>query len=213
MAIVSGLEVGGDQSNPLALQVFVDYISGMLGSVKEQEFISRITRLIVAGNLLCAPQQNNETAILKYQTKKQINEIHDRMAAPIRDLDLFLSQIAAYIPVDIMPGDSDPSSYVLPQNPLNSCLLPLASKFNSCNTVSNPYESEVGGRILLGTSGQPINNIASYTNTEATGAGRLDLMEKTLRWRHIAPSAPDTLAVYPYKVCFPVASFYSPYSG
>ena len=27
----------------------------------------------------------------------------------------------------------------------------------------------------------------------------LDLMEATVRWQHVAPSAPDTLACYPYK--------------
>lgn len=27
---------------------------------------------------------------------------------------------------------------------------------------------------------------------------RLDLMENTLRWRHLAPTAPDTLTCYPY---------------
>merc|ERR1712216_204447 len=31
------------------------------------------------------------------------------------------------------------------------------------------------------------------------GAESLDLMASSLRWQHVAPSAPDTLACYPYK--------------
>ncbi|KIY96545.1 DNA polymerase delta subunit 2 [Monoraphidium neglectum] len=36
--------------------------------------------------------------------------------------------------------------------------------------------------------------MAKYT----TGADRLDLMETTLRGRHLAPTAPDTLTCYPF---------------
>ena len=37
------------------------------------------------------------------------------------------------------------------------------------------------------------------TNLGARGAESLDLMASSLRWQHVAPSAPDTLACYPYK--------------
>lgn len=41
----------------------------------------------------------------------------------------------------------------------------------------------------LGTSGQNVEDLYRYTDTEA----RTEIMEATLRWGHIAPSAPDTL--------------------
>jgi DNA polymerase delta subunit 2 len=34
---------------------------------------------------------------------------------------------------------------------------------------------------------------------DATGPLPVDLLEATLRWQHVAPSAPDTLACYPHK--------------
>jgi DNA polymerase delta subunit 2 len=32
----------------------------------------------------------------------------------------------------------------------------------------------------------------------AAEPGRLDLLSKTLTWRHLAPTAPDTLTCYPF---------------
>jgi DNA polymerase delta subunit 2 len=42
---------------------------------------------------------------------------------------------------------------------------------------------------FLGTSGQTIDDIYKYIEIE----DRLILAERTLHWRHMAPTAPDTL--------------------
>ena len=42
---------------------------------------------------------------------------------------------------------------------------------------------------LLGHSGQPVNNIRSYSKL----TGSVDIMKKCLTWCHMAPTAPDTL--------------------
>ena len=39
-------------------------------------------------------------------------------------LDSVLSSVLGSVPVDLMPGASDPSNCVLPQQPLHPCLLP-----------------------------------------------------------------------------------------
>ena len=44
---------------------------------------------------------------------------------------------------------------------------------------------------FLGSSGQPINDIYKYSKME----DRLDMLEKTLVWGHMAPTAPDTLGI------------------
>lgn len=51
-------------------------------------------------------------------------------------------------------------------------------------------------RTILATSGQPLNDMCKYVPTVATT--RLDLAEATLKWRHIAPTAPDTLWCHPF---------------
>lgn len=53
---------------------------------------------------------------------------------------------------------------------------------------------------FLGTSGQNISDIIKYTQFNSDDQ-ILDIMEETLNWRHIAPTAPDTLGnVFSYSV-------------
>ena len=42
----------------LPLQLFSDYITGQLGGTEEQETVSRIARVIVAGNLVAAEEED-----------------------------------------------------------------------------------------------------------------------------------------------------------
>ena len=37
-------------------------------------------------------------------------------------------QLLPSIPVDVMPGETDPANYLMPQQPLNRCLLPVAAR-------------------------------------------------------------------------------------
>jgi DNA polymerase delta subunit 2 len=51
-------------------------------------------------------------------------------------------------------------------------------------------------RTILATSGQPLNDMCKYVPTVAST--RLNLAEATLKWRHMAPTAPDTLWCHPF---------------
>lgn len=42
---------------------------------------------------------------------------------------------------------------------------------------------------FLGTSGQNIDDLGKYSDAK----DKLEFMERTLRWRHLAPTAPNTL--------------------
>lgn len=44
---------------------------------------------------------------------------------------------------------------------------------------------------FLVTSGQPQDDIARYSRME----DRLEILERTLEWGHLAPTAPDTLGL------------------
>lgn len=57
-------------------------------------------------------------------------------------------------------------------------------------------DGAVTTRRLLINSGQPLNDMFKYVATPP--ATRLSLVEATLHWRHIAPTAPDTLWCHPY---------------
>uniref|UniRef100_A0A667WAN6 DNA polymerase delta subunit 2 n=1 Tax=Myripristis murdjan TaxID=586833 RepID=A0A667WAN6_9TELE len=47
---------------------------------------------------------------------------------------------------------------------------------------------------FLGTSGQNVSDIQKYSSVDS----HLDILENTLRLRHLAPTAPDTLGCYPF---------------
>lgn len=91
--------------------------------------------------------------------------------------------------VDIMPGEYDPSNHILPQQPMHYCMFPQSTKHQTFQGVTNPYQCSIADRIILGTSGQPISDIKTLTDIE----NNLEILESTLTWGHLAPTAPDTL--------------------
>lgn len=107
-----------------------------------------------------------------------------------------------------MPGERDPSNFTLPQQPLNKCLVPRASKLPTLATVPNPHRFQIGDVqyvlppllicshddfSFLGNSGQPIDNVVRYVDTPS----RMDVVKSTIEWRNVCPLAPDTLGSFP----------------
>ncbi|KHN07429.1 DNA polymerase delta small subunit [Glycine soja] len=187
VVLVSGLSVGSSSSNPLQFQLLIDHITGHLGDEKEQSIASQIVRVVFAGNLVEIPRR-----LLNGQNlaSKDLS----RMAEPIKELDILLSQIAAGLPLDIMPGPSDPANFSLPQQSLHRCLFPGSSAYNTFRSCTNPHCFEVDNVRFLGTSGQNVDDLEKYSEAK----DKLEFMERTLRWRHLAPTAPNTLGCYPY---------------
>ena len=185
VALVSGLQLGAPGVDPLAATLLVAWLAGALGGRGEATLASGVVRVVVAGDLLCAlpPVSGHLDA-----------KAASRHAGPLRDADALLTQLAAAAPVDLMPGRNDPSNAALPQQPLHACLLPQASRYATLARVSNPHEFELGGVRVLGTSGQNVDDLYRCTSVE----DRLQLLAATLQWGHLAPSAPDTLACYPF---------------
>lgn len=107
-------------------------------------------------------------------------------------LDCKISRLAQSIEVDVMSGDDDPTNVSWPQAPILKGLLPQSSRFSSFRTVSNPMIAEYGGIKIIGTSGKNIDDIFKSSSCK----NRLRLMEMTLNYRHIAPTAPDTLGKF-----------------
>ena len=201
--LCSGLRVGDDAaSSALNLELMCDYVTGNLGGANEQGVAASIARVVICGGAL--PEVDVPAQSLDGRAQAAV-------ARPLRQLDVLLTTLAASVPVDLMPGDGDPTNQALPQQPLHPCLFPEAKRFSPHTFASctNPHDFTIGGVDFLGTAGQNVSNLAAYTNVVKGvkgGAGgdddageALDLMEATVRWQHVAPSAPDTLACYPYK--------------
>ncbi len=63
-------------------------------------------------------------------------------------------------------------------------------------STTNPAAFELDGHRFLATAGQPLDDIYKYLPSSFT---RLQMMEAMLRWRLVAPTAPDTLPCYPFQ--------------
>ena len=102
------------------------------------------------------------------------------------------------ITVHLIPGENDYTNCALPQQPIHGSFLEQLWKSKRLNLCTNPCRLKLplqkGKYFLnvLGHSGQPIHDLLSYTIGK-TFENPLILAELSLQWRHMAPTAPDTL--------------------
>ncbi|NXN40369.1 DPOD2 polymerase, partial [Rhinoptilus africanus] len=190
--LVSGLGLGsGSGESLLSTQLLVDVVTGQLGAEGQQSCAAQISRVILAGNLLSQNAQSRDTINkAKYLTKKT----QAASVEAVKMLDEILMQLCTSVPVDVMPGEFDPTNYTLPQQPLHRCMLPLASAYSTLRLVTNPYQADLDGIRVLGTSGQNVSDIFKYSSMD----DYLEILEWTLLAGHISPTAPDTLGCYPF---------------
>ena len=193
--LASGLDVcDGTSGEGFALRMLVDFVHGNLGSAEDRETAKRIVRVVLAGNCIAAPHgcvgRESKATAQKYQLE---------IARNSKQFDLYLAQMLSSCPVDIMPGESDPVNYMLPQQPLHPCLIPHSARFSSLGLHTNPYEIKIENRILMGHSGKPVMDISLQTNHNLNETEEhLQILGDTLQWAHLAPSTPDTTPCYPF---------------
>ncbi|KAJ1821412.1 DNA polymerase delta small subunit Cdc1 [Coemansia sp. RSA 2599] len=188
VALVSGLGMTAERPMTLALQLLAETLCGGLGGGSSmQPLAARIAQVVLAGDTMQlseAPLGHAEDA-----------RANDRTAAAklAAQVDVFLADIAANVPVAIMPGAGDPADSSLPQQPLPRSLLAQCSRYSGFSSLTNPALLQLDGVHLLGTSGQNVDDLRRYSS-ESPGR----LAAASLGWRHIAPTAPDTLWCYPF---------------
>lgn len=198
IAMVSGLEISkmDDSGHSAAIEMLFNYLSGFLGDGACDGIASKICRVLFVGNVLCEELPNEDSNTFydtKFKKKEQakIASLDGRL----KELDLWMSQLAASVAVDVMPGAHDPSDELLPQQPFHRCLFPMASSFSTFHRVTNPYRLKVDGRSLLGSAGQNFVDMLKHSQMSM-----IETMELSLRSRIIAPTAPDTLSCFPFRV-------------
>ncbi|KAG0357679.1 hypothetical protein BGZ54_000231 [Gamsiella multidivaricata] len=190
VALISGLRIGGDSFKPLEMDLLAEYLTGEIGGLEEQAEGANLVRVIIAGNSIVTPEIVEDDT----KTKKYGYDRSTFVAESTAILDRFLQDVCSSVHVDIMPGDRDPSSISMPQQPIHPALLQSAREYSTFQSVTNPYWSSVDNVTMLGTSGQTIDDIYKYIKSE----DRLEMAKKTLSWGHVAPTTPDTLWCYPF---------------
>ncbi|KAF2763886.1 hypothetical protein EJ03DRAFT_346565 [Teratosphaeria nubilosa] len=213
VAILSGLSISGDEGDTLPLDLLLEYLLGESGTPADQASAAQITRLILAGNSLshASPIPSREDIAtakksLPGATRKYGYDAAAYNAAPTDRLDTWLATLLPTLPITLLPGEHDPTSTALPQQPIHAAMFPHSRAYmnppSSSNhptpwfsPTTNPTAFSLSGWSFLGTAGQPVNDIAKYLPSDH----RLEMIEAMLRWRLIAPTAPDTLWCYPFQ--------------
>ncbi|KAJ2846311.1 DNA polymerase delta small subunit Cdc1, partial [Coemansia erecta] len=188
VALVSGLQMTTERPITLALQLLAETLCGELGALGTmQPLAAKIAQVVLVGDTMQLPP-----APLGHAEDMRVN---DRTVAAklAKQVDGFLADIAANVPVAIMPGAADPADTSLPQQPLPRSLLPQCSQYSGFSSLTNPALLQLDGLYLLGSSGQNIDDLRRYSSEPASR-----LAAASLGWRHIAPTAPDTLWCYPF---------------
>ena len=206
VVLVSGLDIG--ESDQLKVQLLMDFLTGNAGSEEDTKLCSSIVRVIVAGGTICLRESFRDAIKTENSSvPSNGNDTRESLKLKLREVDVVLSELASSIPIDIMPGEGEPTNHNLPQQPFHTMLLPGISQFllgddsedNDSATIdtvrlsTNPHCFSEHGVSFIGTSGQNINDVYRYSSLE----DRLDILTHTLLWGCIAPTAPDTLPCYP----------------
>ncbi|GAB7345340.1 hypothetical protein MBLNU457_3692t1 [Dothideomycetes sp. NU457] len=210
VALLSGLGFNGDSTDLMTLDLLVEFLLGESTSPSEQEQAARISRVVIAGNGLSHgnPIPARDEATARHNQNSGIRKYgYDSGAynsAPSDRLDAFFAALLPSLPITFVPGDSDPTHVALPQQPVHPALFPSSRTYMSdpddltpgwFHSTTNPAQIDIDGNRYQITGGQPVDDIYKYVEGEA----RLDMMEAMMRWRLMAPTAPDTLWCYPFQ--------------
>ncbi len=173
-------------------EMLAEFLCGQMGAPRSTGLSASVARLVILGNAVGLADGAARGAVKHHhQALTAIEEAN--LLAPVIRLDAYLARLCGALPVDLLPGPLDPAAQCLPQQPLSPVLFPSASRWASFNCVTNPSRSIVGpGVELVCSGGQPVENLQHYSLLSP-----LDAACSLLRWRHLCPTAPDTLACYP----------------
>lgn len=179
VAVVCGLALAEDIHEGMRYNLLLEYL-----------LTTPVAALVIAGNSLAEPDaQLVGSRVLRPSCD----------AKAFAQFDLLVQALCRALPVYVLPGPTDPAPTAFPQLPIHAALFARGRALiagNLLHTTTNPQLLDFGGVRVLVTAGQPIADLARYDYADKLND--LDLIEKTLQFGHIAPTAPDTLWTYPY---------------
>ncbi|XP_012260325.2 DNA polymerase delta subunit 2 [Athalia rosae] len=192
--LLSGLDLT-NKAESMSMVLLTEWINGMIGDPAIQKEEASIVRVIIAGNSIRGSGEIYTINSLLSE-KAEDEEAARETALAAQRFDTFLKRIVECCCVTLMPGEFDPTSHMIPQQPLHPCMIPESTRFKSLQGATNPWIGSLGSRIVAGSSGQPIDDIMKVSGVAEISP--LAWLEKTLSWRHYTPTSPDTLPSYPY---------------
>ncbi|KAF2876517.1 DNA polymerase alpha/epsilon subunit B-domain-containing protein [Massariosphaeria phaeospora] len=209
LAIVSGLEITGTPTNNVSFDLLLEYLNGEATGPPDQSKASNISRLVIAGDSLArsSPILSREDFLAQKEgTENDGFDPSEYRAMAAQRLDAFLAELLPTMPITLLPGSSDPANVALPQQPLHPTLFTQSRQYanppaesnessEGLDSVTNPWEGDIEGWRVLGTGGQTVEDLLKYVDSVKP----IEVMEMMMRWRCVAPTAPDTLWCYPFQ--------------
>lgn len=177
LALVSGLAIGSAVGDSRSRDRLIHFLSGRCVE-RHLNYLSLAVKHLV----LCGGTFPDE-GVLRSQT------------GVLQDIDLLLTRLSNALPTDLMPGRGEPTNLTLPQMPLHTGLLVQSSRCAHFRSVGNPYAFNLGDLIVMGHSGQPVEDILRCSMLSTP----LDALTMSLEALHLAPTAPDTLETRPIR--------------
>ena len=147
---------------------------------------------MITGNSTPQPKNIEKVSRNSYRAEKINKEVYTKLSSSLDYFNNVLSTLLTCCKVILMPGLHDVGSVLLPQKPLNKCLF---DNTEGLELVTNPCTFQLDGKIMLGISGMSIIDIMDHSNKNDP----IEIMKEQLEWRHICPTAPNTLRTYPFE--------------
>ncbi|KAL1742800.1 DNA polymerase alpha/epsilon subunit B-domain-containing protein [Schizophyllum fasciatum] len=199
IAVVSGLNVGAPSAADAQSQLLVEYLTGEAGGPEDAVSASQISRFLIAGDSLSTVVVTEEVTDER-KARRFGYDATTFSPHPTLSLSAMLLDIGRCMPIHLLPGAADPSGAIMPQQPLPRRMFGMVSKLSTFVCETNPTFIDLAAgprkRQLLVHSGQPLDDMFKYLPSPP--ARRIGIAEATLRWRHMAPTAPDTLWCHPF---------------
>ncbi|KAI8924657.1 DNA polymerase alpha/epsilon subunit B-domain-containing protein [Entophlyctis helioformis] len=206
IALLSGLEIGSTDSFDIRYMMLVDYLTGESGSEEDMQTAQGICRVVLCGDTLAKmkPMHDARNPKITGSTSTNTGGIGGQAIAfdgsAVDAADALLLSLAASMPVDVVPGPSDPTTAFLPQQPIHSSIFQRACRVSSLSMLTNPTTFAVEDTSFVVDSGQPLEDMHRMTSS----ARGIDLASHVLKWGHLAPTAPDTIWCHPFQMDDPL---------
>ncbi len=185
--LLSDIHVGSNKFCEKAFENFLEWLNGEVGNRKEEELVSRIKYMILAGDVVDGvgiyPGQYNEL---------EIPDIFDQYEA----LYNLLRNVPDHITMFIGPGNHDAARTALPQPGFYEEYARPLFKLKNAVMISNPAVVRLHGRDFLIFHGRGIEDVVNVIPNRShhrPAEASVDL----LKLRHLAPTFGEKVPIAP----------------
>jgi len=185
--LISDIHVGSNKFCEKAFMKFLEWLNGNVNTKAEEEIVSRIKYLIIAGDVVDGigiyPGQYNELSI---------PDVFDQYEA----LANLLSSVPEHITMFIGPGNHDAARTALPQPEFYREYAKPLYELKNAVIISNPAVIDLHGREFLIVHGRGIEDVVSYV-PNMSHHKPVKPMVQLLKLRHLAPTFGGKVPIAP----------------